>query len=360
MNPVIAIHDRPGSFSDRWIDLCKTKNIPFKIVDCLKNDCVRQLDGCEGLLWHWSHSNTGDLLAAKAIIQAAEMRGIKVFPSIKSCWHFDDKISQKYLLETIGAPLVPTHVFYSESDAYSWAENTQYPKVFKLSRGASSSNVGIVKNGEEARKHIKKSFGSGIECTSGYFYDTKKKIKRLKQRKDYVGALFRMPLILYRSHKAGSRFSNERNYVYFQDFIPGNTHDTRITIIGRRAFGFVRYVRDNDFRASGSGMIDYSTNLIDKKCITTAFRISRDINCQSLAVDFVKGAGGEPLVLEVSYGFCSDAIHGCPGYWDDQYVWHAGQLWPQDAILDDFLDSLTFKHTKSSVKANYHDQAANC
>lgn len=51
-----------------------------------------------------------------------------------------------------------------------------------------------------------------------------------------------------------------KKYVYFQDFIPGNDFDTRVTIIGDRAFGFTRNVRPGDFRASGSGNVGYDFN----------------------------------------------------------------------------------------------------
>ena len=39
-----------------------------------------------------------------------------------------------------------------------------------------------------------------------------------------------------------------RGYVYFQDFIPDNQFDTRVTVIGNRAFAFIRKVRPGDFR----------------------------------------------------------------------------------------------------------------
>ncbi len=50
-------------------------------------------------------------------------------------------MAQKYLLESIAAPLVDSYVFYSKKEAIKWVEETSYPKVFKLAGGASSSNV---------------------------------------------------------------------------------------------------------------------------------------------------------------------------------------------------------------------------
>lgn len=56
----------------------------------------------------------------------------------------------------------------------------------------------------------------------------------------------------------------QKDYVYFQKFLPNNTYDIRITVIGERCFGFIRYNRENDFRASGSGKIEYDTSKIPK------------------------------------------------------------------------------------------------
>ena len=39
----IAIHHRPGSFSDRWIEYCEKEGIEYKIVNCYDNDIVAYL-----------------------------------------------------------------------------------------------------------------------------------------------------------------------------------------------------------------------------------------------------------------------------------------------------------------------------
>ena len=49
----------------------------------------------------------------------------------------------------------------------------------------------------------------------------------------------------------------EIGYVYFQDFIPQNNFDIRVCVVGDKAFAIKRMVRENDFRASGSGFIYY-------------------------------------------------------------------------------------------------------
>jgi hypothetical protein len=50
----IAIHERKGSFSDRWIEYCKKHEICHRIVNCYDSDIIDQLKDCDGLMWHWS------------------------------------------------------------------------------------------------------------------------------------------------------------------------------------------------------------------------------------------------------------------------------------------------------------------
>jgi hypothetical protein len=131
----------------------------------------------------------------------------------------------------------------------------------------------------------------------------------------------------------------EQGYIYIQEFVPGNEFDTRVTVIGGRAFAFTRNVRPDDFRASGSGSISYDSRRIDMQCVQIAQRVTRRIGSQSCAFDFVRGVDGAQQILEVSYGYVASAVHACEGFWDERLEWHQGHVWPQDAILDDLLSS---------------------
>ena len=128
----------------------------------------------------------------------------------------------------------------------------------------------------------------------------------------------------------------ERNYAYFQEFLPGNTFDTRITVIGERAFGFRRFNRPGDFRASGSGLIDYDPTKVDSHCVEIAFRVSDSGKFQSMAYDFLYKQG-KPVICEISYAFADWAIHKCPGHWRNDMTWIDGQMWPEEAQVEDFV-----------------------
>src|SRR5690554_1574602 len=158
----IAIHHRAGSFSDRWIAYCKKQKIPYKIVNAFDSNIIEQVRDCDVFMWHHHHAEFKDVLTAKRILFALEHASIRVFPDFKTAWHFDDKVAQKYLLEAICAPLVPSYIFYDKNEALEWAINTNYPKVFKLKGGAGAANVKLVKTEREVRKLINKAFGRGF------------------------------------------------------------------------------------------------------------------------------------------------------------------------------------------------------
>ena len=137
---MIAIHHRLGSFSDKWIEYCDQYNIQYKLVNCYSSNIVEHLKDCTGLMWHWSHYDYKASNFARQLTYSIELSGKKVFPDSRTCWHFDDKVGQKYLLEAIGAPLVKSYVYYGKNEATAWARNTIYPKIFKQRGGAGSLN----------------------------------------------------------------------------------------------------------------------------------------------------------------------------------------------------------------------------
>jgi hypothetical protein len=339
----IAIHHRDVGFSGRWIEYCKQHGVQYKIVDCYAQDILAQLTQADGLMWHWSHYTPKDVLLARGLIQVVEGMGKKVFPSTKTCWHFDDKIGQKYLLESVHAPMVFTGIFYDKEQALEWIKQASFPFVFKLSKGSGSQNVRLVHTESEAQQLIRTAFSKGfnpVKDVSDYFQGAGKNIKKTLHNRSVLSVLKRMPRALREKYTRKQLFNREKGYIYFQEYLPHNQYDIRVTIVGNRAFSFTRNVRPNDFRASGSGSIDYDLKRIDLRCVRLAFDITRKIGAQSAGYDFILGAAGEPKITEVSYCYQSLAVYNCPGHWDEQLNWHEGHLWPQDAIIEDFLHEL--------------------
>ncbi len=341
MSVLLAIHDQPGSFSDRWIEYCSKEGVSFKRVSCRDSAIVGQLAGVDGLLWNWSHVRPEDSLIARQVVTAAERMGIKVFPNALTSLHYDDKIAQKYLLEAIAAPLIPSYVFVDEESALQWIHETTFPKVFKLRCGAGSSNVVLVKTRQEGIRLCRRMFGKGRKAIAGgYFSDFRRKVTHTRDLGHFLQKLRRLPVSIASGLRWRHAAAVQQGYMYFQDFLAGNTGDTRMTVIGNRAFAFFRRNRPGDFRASGSGEIVYDPEHIDRRCLRTAFDVAQKLDSQSLAFDFVFDDQGAQRIVEISYTYVASAVQGCAGYWDENLNWQEGRYWPQDLILQDLLAAI--------------------
>jgi glutathione synthase/RimK-type ligase-like ATP-grasp enzyme len=352
MTVQLAIHAREGSFSERWMAYCDEHKISYRLVNCLNSDIIAQLVSVDALLWHWHHHDPSEQLMARQVIMAAEAMGVAVFPSTLTCWHFDDKVGQKYLLEAVGAPLVPTYVFYDLREALQWIDGAVFPKVFKLRTGAGSSNVWLVRHAQEARMLARQAFAGGFRPIASYQQDARRRWRHARQQRDLFSVVKRLPRTLATIRQLNRALKRERGYIYFQDFIPNNQFDTRVTIIGNRAFAYTRNVRPGDFRASGSGDVVYDIQRIHPQCVLIAFEVTRKVGAQSMAFDFVLAANQQPMLVEVSYGYIPKLVYQCPGHWDDQLTWHKGHLWPQDAILIDLLEDYKPRHDLRSTSAS--------
>jgi glutathione synthase/RimK-type ligase-like ATP-grasp enzyme len=335
----IAIHHREESFSGRWIQACRDRQIPYQIVDAYASDILPKLRNASAFLWHIGAIER-DMLMGQFVLRSAEEMGLVVYPSQKTCWHFDDKVAQKYFLEAIGAPLAPTWVFYDRQQALDWVRTASFPKVFKIRRGCGSRNVQLIKTREEALAITKQAFGRGFRVSGIGVKDELWKFGSAARKKNLVPFLRSLPRKVRNRLAYDAQMGRERGYVYFQEFVPRNQYDTRITIIGDRAFSFTRNVRPNDFRASGSGRIEYDAQRVRPRCIEIAYDVARRIGSQSLAFDFVLDESERVVLLEISFGFQSEAVHDCPGYFTPDMRWVAGHVWPEHAILDDLLATL--------------------
>ena len=338
---VLAIHsgkDKLVSWNTLWMDYCRKNSIPFIGVDCYSYDIIEVLrrEKVTHLMWAFSLAIPKDHIVAKTVLNAANAMGIKTFPNFASSWHFEDKIAQKYLLEAIGAPIVKSWTFFDKDKALVFSRTSSYPLVAKLRKGAGSKNVVLLKDEHSARHYIMRMFSKGykpVQKTTSVIKD------RLKSSKGGNGFKLRSvfkKFIHYRNNR--NLFNKEIGYVYFQEFLHGNTNDLRIAVVGNRIWGFYRGVRKDDFRASGSGIIDYDTP-IPLDMIKLSYDITKQLGSQSLCFDYVKSPDGSYRIVEICYGYVSEAIFKCNGYWDNELQFHQSHIMPDECILSDFIKS---------------------
>jgi glutathione synthase/RimK-type ligase-like ATP-grasp enzyme len=331
----IAIHQKKGGYTARWIAYCQAKGIDYKLVDCYQSDIMEQLQDCDALMWHFCQNNPRDFLFAKQLIYSVEAAGKKVFPDFHTAWHFDDKVGQKYLLEGIGAPLPPAWVFYDKQEALNWAKSTKFPKVFKLRGGAGSQNVRLVHSQKEAAQLIRKAFGRGLPNYDAWG-SMKERWRKFRLGKSDAKDLLKGLVRFFIPPPYARAKGHEKGYVYFQEFIPDNDHDIRVVVIGDKAIALKRMVRKNDFRASGSGHMLHDKSLFNENDIRLAFEIHQKLKSQCTVMDFVH-LKEEPLIVEISFGTIPENFNACPGYWDKNLKWHEGKFEQYGWILENLV-----------------------
>jgi glutathione synthase/RimK-type ligase-like ATP-grasp enzyme len=341
----IAIHrdpDSPAEYIEKWASTLDQASIEVRWVNLRFPDAIEQVRDCDGVMWHWEYL-PHERQVAPSILQVIEAYlGIPVFPDHRTCWHYDDKIAQYYVCQALKVPMPPTWIFWDREPAREWARNTTYPKIFKLRTGSSSSNVHLVRTESDALQLIDLMFGPGTYPRGFKKVSAELDLLSEKPRGSAAAALGQVVMPDNKSLQERGRYwwQLEKNYVYFQDFLPDNPGDTRITVIGKRAFGFRRCNRVDDFRASGSKIINFDSDRVDPECVRLAHHISGALGAQSMAYDFLVDPDGRQVVTEMSYIYADWAIERCEGYWDPDLVWVPGSMWPQAAQVEDYIARL--------------------
>jgi len=343
---VVGIHRADEGYHEKWAEFLQARGVEVRWLDLLRTDALEQVKGCDAVMWHWPHYPHELRWVARPLLHVLETElRIPTFPDLATSWHYDDKIAQAYLLETCGLPQPRFWIFWRRDEAEKWAiHKASYPVVFKLACGAGSSNVRLVYTPTHALQLIREMFSpsgllseaSGPVPVPPPWPRCKRAVRGLIQR-----ALPASRYVLRNRYPPlpERHWMPQRGYAFFQEYVPDNPCDTRITVIGSRAFGFRRMNRPGDFRASGSGRIDHRPEEIDLRCVELGFRAAQRLHTQSLACDLLLRRG-EPVIVEISYCFIDHAVQQCPGHWRPDLSWQPGSMWPQEAHVEDLLARL--------------------
>jgi len=336
----VAIHHREGSFTERWIKFCINNNVDHILINAFDSKIIEELISEEitHLMWHINHASIKDLTVFPYLMNSIENIGIKCFPDFNTRWHFDNKIAQKYLLESIGAPLVSGTVIYDREEALAHVSSIKFPIVSKLKRGAGATNVKLLKSKAEALIYINKMFGNGINSNAGNLGNFTQKARLAKKIKNPFKLVTKVFRYLKKNTQELKISSNEKGYFYYQEFQANNYFDIRVIVIGKKAFAIKRMNRKNDFKASGSGKIIYDHNQIDHRCLAIAFNTNKQLDLQCIAYDFVFNEFNKPLIVEMCFGFSINAYDFCKGYWSEDLIWHEQNFNPQEWMIKEFIE----------------------
>jgi glutathione synthase/RimK-type ligase-like ATP-grasp enzyme len=356
MNLKIAIqHDeithRNGehqSYSDRWLELADRFGVQAVPVDVFSANVMETISACDAFMWRPSPLASDRRYAMRLLYALEKGLGMPVFPDLNSSWHFEDKVGQYCFFSAAGIPMPATRVYWSRHQAEQFCDTATYPFVLKLATGYQGSNVRLVRNRDDAQYYIEKMFGPGAASLA---YGPASPFRLLLRRLRAASETLRG------RNPNGSTAQVELQYGYFlvQEFLPGNDFDVRVTVTGDRAFVFRRFNRPNDFRASGSGRIDWNPREVGEDAVRLAYRVARQLQAQTVAVDVLRRAT-KPVIGELTLSYASWAVRDCPGHWilhgnpeSGSLEWKEGSMEPADAIFADFVAKLPQPSSTSAL-----------
>ena len=175
---------------------------------------------------------------------------------------------EKFRLEIKSPPGIPVGTYEEGLDIL---QNTSYPAVIKKSTGFRSRHVRIAHNHKEGEKILCNLLERNFKFDRESLY------------------------YLYRRLNNKSHYPKRFGKIIIQEYVPKLNSDWKILVLGDSYFSLKRFVRKNDFRASGSKLYstkdDPSTQLLD-----FAFSCKEKLECPIVSLDIVEKDGVLQLI----------------------------------------------------------------
>ena len=239
------------------------------------------------------------------------------FPSCETLMWSEDKIFQYEWLRIFNFPVIETFISHSAPEALAKVQQFDFPLVTKVPVGAGSLGVELVKNAREAKNIVRLAFSP-------------------------VGRPLYWP------------YFRQKDYVYFQKFMPNEGYDLRVIAVGNKVFGYYRDVPQGEFRASGMGIVRKGT--LPEDAVNLAMQVIKKLNLVIAAVDMLRDSAGKLHIIEMSPLIQVDTpgqlhVDGVPGAYvfnsSGTYAFEPGQFWIQELALKEFFERWLLKQKTS-------------
>lgn len=288
-------------FYERYL---KNNKIDYVFYDIYRNDWLEVAKELDIIVWH-TNSNPSEMYMAESKLYVLEKILEKVcFPSFHEIWQYEDKNRSQFLYESLELPYINTFISNSYEDSLAFVENTEYPIIYKNYIGSASKGVHKIENKKHAERLITRIFS-------------------------------------YKGAKSVFKYIRQKDNVFFQKFISDASYDLRIMIIGNKAFGYYRYPKKNDFKASGSGI--YEKKEIPREALILANEIKNKLNSRLMGIDLLfSPKSNRYQIIETSLFNQIDTpeqlvINGISGYYDlstDDFLFKEGRFWMHELVME--------------------------
>ncbi|HJV23975.1 MAG TPA: hypothetical protein VJ570_14835 [Holophagaceae bacterium] len=282
------------SWMDEFKRACGLLGWEARVIDIGRDDWEQAVQGLELLVWRPAMGDPSEMAEIRTKIPFLEAMGIPCFPNSQMLWLYDDKIRETFFLRKHGYPTPKTFVSFNGAAAREYAEGATYPLIAKTHAGASARGVVKLDSKEQA-----------LRILDGVFREQSILDKALVKFY-YQPRLAKGDFLLERKY----RFRDYcPRYAYFQEFITTDA-DWRITTMGKDLISiFKRQNRENDFRASGSGIWERleAADLPVEAC-DLALEISNRHGFTTMAYDFMHSSRGW-VIGEISMSYILNDIY---------------------------------------------------
>ncbi|WP_179009403.1 hypothetical protein [Winogradskyella forsetii] len=205
------------------------------------------------------------------ILLQIKLRGGILIPELRHFISHENKNFQELEKVRLGIKSPYGIPFGTYEEGLEALSNTSYPVVLKKATGFRSRNVKLANNTEEGKRILSKLLE-----------------RNLKFNRDSLYYLYR-------------RFKNKKHYprrfgkIIIQEFLPNLTHDWKILVFGNCCIGGKRFVKKNDFRASGSKLYSLEQDPPDS-VLSFALRNKQILECPNISMDISENQGDIQLL----------------------------------------------------------------
>jgi glutathione synthase/RimK-type ligase-like ATP-grasp enzyme len=294
-------------------------SIKYSFINIHAEDWVEAVSNYDLIVWR-PFSDPASMYEQSTKISFIETYlNIRCHPSSSELWTYEDKVRVYFLLSFHKLPIIPTFISFDEQECLQKLDDLIFPLISKANVGSSSYSVKKLNSRASAKRYIRRAFSSGVSTGFPYY--------------------------------------RQKGYVYFQEYVKDARYDLRIILIGNKIFGYYRMRPAHDFRASGAGLRKEGGQLpID--AVKLAMKVKEVMPSTMLAVDFLKSPGDEThRIIETSIN--TDIRHpqqlvrdGQAGYYtldDEQLIFHPGEYWLQELILEEVITGMVKERQHRSL-----------
>lgn len=306
-------HDYP-----KYERFLKNNSIAYDFFDPKLSTWIKDVNNFDIIVWRVESDLHKQNVSKRQIYFLERVMGKIVYPSFHEVWFYEEKINTHFLFNQLGLPEIPT--FYSSSyiECLEYIKNCDYPIVSKINTGSASYGVDVLKSRRSAKAFVNSVFS-------------------LTGRKTYWP------------------FQRQKDYVFFQEFISDAKFDLRVIVIGNFLFGYYRYPKAGDFRASGSGIVEKKE--IPHDVLELAYHVKEAYEAVSLATDFLFSTSEQKYyIIESSIFIGVDSceqlmVNGVSGVYErtgeNCYEFRKGRYWIQELALQQFFLKIQNSQTVS-------------